>query len=320
LLRPTFNATGGLLDQASGGYEARLTANPMRGMRIRAAFSKTGRERESLCRFTLPMAGQLRAYVAGFQKKNPGVNVAGLADAPATTVGQHLENIHQRIDTRVDQLGNNFCGGKPDADGVTSYDFQGSRLKGWGTSFSAIYRSAAYTGFYAIREGGLATGKLLETIPAFGASTVDFGGMLRYRTRLVWLRKTDVTIQLNVSNLLDESDPTVRRIVSPVIAPGATPPTQFVPSPYFLRIPRSWTLAVKLDFRVPRPALQSCRLFLESIISNPIPTSLEKRTYGAGWIQAGAAAPSPRGSHETRRGRRVLGSPKLKAKTLGTSG
>ena len=55
--------------------------------------------------------------------------------------------------------------------------------------------------------------------------------------------------------------------------------------------------------------------------SRPItPTAGEKRTHRAGWIQTGDAAPSSRcahDTHETRRGRRVRNSPKLKSKTPG---
>jgi hypothetical protein len=103
---------------------------------------------------------------------------------------------------------------------------------------------------YEVREGGVATGKLLDSQPIFGQSTTDVGLGLRYRTRFTWLRKTSVTLQLNIRNLLDESDPIVRRINRRVIAPGAPAPTLATSTPgsYFLRDPRSWNLSAKFDF------------------------------------------------------------------------
>jgi len=70
-----------------GGTMARLTANPIRGLRLRATYSKTARERENLFRFTLPMAAQLRAYITDLQARNPGVNVGNLASAANPTTG-----------------------------------------------------------------------------------------------------------------------------------------------------------------------------------------------------------------------------------------
>lgn len=96
-----------------------------------------------------------------------------------------------------------------------------------------------------MREGGVATGKLLDTQPLFGESTTDVGLGFRYRTKLAWPRKTGVTFQLNISNLLDETDPMVRRAARSIIAPGATPPTvaTSIASSYFLRNPRAWTFS-----------------------------------------------------------------------------
>ena len=251
LLRPVYNANADMLDQASRGYEFRLTANPMPGVRLRATLSKTARERENLYRFTLPMAAQLRAYITDLQAKNPGVNVGNLATAanPTTTITSLLDALDQRLDQSIDSLSNNFGGGKLNANFTASYDLPG-RLKGFGVTGSARYKSGAYTGAYEIRQGGLATGALLGTVPLFGNSTTDFDASLRYRTRFTWLRKTSVTFQLNIFNVLDKSDPIVRRMRTTVIAPGAPAPTSadLVPSSYFIRTPRAWTLSSKFDF------------------------------------------------------------------------
>ncbi len=251
-LRPTFNAQGDLLDQASRGYEVRLTANPMKGLRLRATYSKTQRERENLYQLTLPTATQLRAYIADLQKKNPGINVGALYaanDASRTTIDESLNDFDERIDQTADANSSNFGAGKGSFNIVASYDFQ-RYLKGFGVTATTVFRSGAYTGTYEVREGGVAAGKLLDTQPLFGESTTDVGLGLRYRTKLAWLRKTAVTFQLNISNLLDETDPMVRRAARSIIAPGATPPTvaTSIASSYFLRNPRAWTLSAKFDF------------------------------------------------------------------------
>ncbi len=249
LLRPVYNANADMLDQASRGYEARLTANPIRGLRMRATFSKTERERENLFRFTLPMATQLRTYITDLQAKNPGLNVGGLTTTTnlGTTVASLLDALDQRLDNAIDTLGNNFGGGKLNANLTATYDFQ-TIMKGWGATLSTRYRSGAYTGAYEVRAGGIASGQLIQTVPYFGQSTTDYDLSIRYRTRFAWLRNTRVTFQLNIVNLLDESDPIVRRVGTVVVAPDAAAPTNPVPTSYFIRTPRSWTLTSKFDF------------------------------------------------------------------------
>jgi outer membrane receptor protein involved in Fe transport len=251
-LRPTFNAQGDLLDQASRGYEVRLTANPMKGMRLRATYSKTQRERENLYQLTLPTAAQLRTYIGELQKKNPGITVGALysaTDASRTTIAESLNNLDERLDLTADNNSSNFGAGKGSFNLVASYDFQ-RYLKGVGVTLTTVYRSGAYTGTYEVREGGAATGQLLATQPLFGQSTTDFGLGVRYRTKFTWLRQTGVTWQLNVSNLLDETEPLVRRANRSIIAPGGTPPTVATSTvgSYFLRNPRAWNLSAKFDF------------------------------------------------------------------------
>ncbi len=252
LLRPTFNAQGDLLDQASRGYEARLTANPFKGMRLRATYSKTDRQRENLYKFTAPMSEQLRAFVEDIQRRNPGVNVGGLSTAAdPTTIADSLNNLDERLDLAGGNNSTTFGGGGYSLNLAATYDFQ-LRLKGFGVTGTFLYKSGAYAGTYDIREGGVATGKLLGTKPLVGESSLNVGLNLRYRTRLAWMRNTAVTFQLNVSNLLAETEPLSRRAGKMIVAPGAPAPTilrdgsMFVQ--YFLRDARAWTLSARLQF------------------------------------------------------------------------
>lgn len=252
LLRPTFNATGDLLDQASRGYEVRITANPIKGLNIRATFSKTSRDRENLYQFTVPMAAQLRTYVGALQAKNPGVNVSGLVATTdtTTTIGQSLDNLDLRLDLATDNNSSNFGAGKTSFNIVTRYDLPGRLLKGWSTSLTTSYQAGAYTGIYEVREGGVATGALLDTVPLFGKSIMNYGLGLRYKTRLGWLNKTSLTLQANVFNLLDQTEPIIRRASKIIIAPGAPTPTAVdaATKSYFLRDPRSWAVSASFDF------------------------------------------------------------------------
>lgn len=255
-LRPVYNANADLLDQASRGYEIRITANPMRGMRIRATASKTARERENLYQFTIPMVEQVQTYLADLQAKNPTVNIGALSLTPTpttpvqTTIAEHVTTMVSTLNNNLENLSNNFGGGKLSANLVFSYDFQ-NRLKGLGTTLTARYNSGAYTGAYEIREGGVRTGKLIDTIPSFGQDVYNYGATVRYRTRINWLSRTNMTVRLSVNNLLNDSEPTIRRQSTSFIGtPGGPAPkaSDFVTTTYFVRDPRSWTLAAEFDF------------------------------------------------------------------------
>jgi hypothetical protein len=80
----------------------------------------------------------------------------------------------------------------------------------------------------------------------------DLGLGLRYRTKLPWTRNTWATFQLNVTNLLDEAEPVIRRYGRTTVAPGSPAPNTVrdgtVFAQYFLREPRAWTLSAKLRF------------------------------------------------------------------------
>jgi hypothetical protein len=193
----------------------------------------------------------LHTYIADLQKKNPGINVGGLATAanPGTTVASLLSEMDSLLEQNIDSLSNNFGAGKTSVNLTGSYDFTG-RLKGWSSTVSARYNSGAYTGAYEVRKGGVASGDLVDTVPIFGNSTMAYDVSLRYRTRFDWLRKTSVSFQLSVFNALNQSSPIIRRVSTAVIAPGAKPPTlgDYTPTSYFLREPRRWQLTSKFDF------------------------------------------------------------------------
>lgn len=255
-LVPFYNAAADLQDQSSRGYELRLTANPTRNIRLRATFSYTNRERENLYVYSLPMAEQLRSFVGALKTANPSRDIGNLvlASAPpavpnTTTVDSYLNTLDLVLDQNIENFGNNFGGGKMQANLTATYDFDG-KFKGLGATVSTRYASAAYTGPYEVRAGGLSTGALIATEPTFGNSSINWDLGLRYRTKIGPNRKTNLILQLNVFNVLDQDDPLVRRIRTIVIAPGAPAPTpdQYIPSSYYIRDPRRWQLSAGFNF------------------------------------------------------------------------
>jgi hypothetical protein len=191
------------------------------------------------------MSVQLQQYVAELAANNPGVDVYNLAQPGTTaTVRDNLNIMAFELDEALETNSNNFGGGRISLNAVVGYDFQ-RFLKGWSVSANANYKGAPYTGAYEIREGGTASGELIDTVPVYGASTTDLGGMVRYVRRI---KKTKVTFQLDVSNLANDTEPLVRRVQTRVIAPGDAAPSEFTPTSYFIRYPRTWRFTTQFDF------------------------------------------------------------------------
>jgi hypothetical protein len=198
------------------------------------------------------MAEQLRSWVADLQKQNPSVNIGALtAGTDPTTIADSLTNLDDRLDLASGNNGIIYGGGGDSFNIAASYDFQ-QRLKGFGVTMTTLYKTGAFAGVYDIREGGVSTGKLISTEAIKGEDTLDLGLGLRYRTKLPWTRNTWATFQLNVTNLLDEAEPVIRRYGRTTVAPGSPAPNTVrdgtVFAQYFLREPRAWTLSAKLRF------------------------------------------------------------------------
>jgi hypothetical protein len=109
------------------------------------------------------------------------------------------------------------------------------------------YKSGSVVSSYQVIDPA-APRVLIEEIPIYGASTIEWTGMLRYATRASWFgQRTRLSFQLNVTNLFDQHEPLVRRYNTIVVPPGATLPAPVGPTSLFLRAPRSWLLSAKLD-------------------------------------------------------------------------
>ena len=91
--------------------------------------------------------------------------------ADAVTIAEYLNLLDERLDLATGGNSTNYGGGGYSFNLAATYDFQ-QRLKGFGVTLTTLYKSGAYTGTYDVREGGVATGKLLGAKPLLG-NTVD---------------------------------------------------------------------------------------------------------------------------------------------------
>jgi len=249
-IRPVWLSDADVGDRASTGYEARLMANPSRRLRLRATFSITETERENEMAFTQTAFFQLRNYIDELKRQNPGANIGSLtrvAGKTTMTIDENIAAIDQYTAEQIAAGNSGFASSKYRANFNGSYDLPG-RFKGWTTGLGMRYASARAVAGYQIVDPAKPN-LILDTIPVYGSSQIDWSGMLRYSTRSRFFgRNTRLSFQLNVENLLNVSGPEVRRYALIKVAPGAPLPAIGEPSIIFIRAPRSWSLSGKLDF------------------------------------------------------------------------
>ncbi|MCZ6672157.1 MAG: TonB-dependent receptor plug domain-containing protein, partial [Verrucomicrobia bacterium] len=88
----------------------------------------------------------------------------------------------------------------------TNYRFdQDSRLKGWSVGGGARWQDSAAIGHPQIFDSELNAYKPDINNPHFGPSELNLDGFVRYR-RKIWDDKVDMTLTLNIRNLLDDDD------------------------------------------------------------------------------------------------------------------
>lgn len=249
-LRPVFRAIGDIYDSSSSGYEARLTANPMNGLRLRATYANTENTRENLLKFTRVARSQLGDYLAELQAKNPSVNVAGLTQGAAgdLTIGENLALIDVGIEELIDTNSNPFGSSKHRFNFNVGYDLPG-RLNGWSVGAGVNYRAGSVVGSYQVIDPARPR-DIIEEVPIFGSSVTDWSANLRYTTRARFFgRDTRMTFQLNATNLFRSSpELLVRRYATIVVRPGAALPAPANPTSSFILSPRTLSGSVRFSF------------------------------------------------------------------------
>jgi iron complex outermembrane recepter protein len=252
-LRPVWLANADLLDRTSEGYELRLTANPIKGLRIRATYARTDSSNENFYKNSVKARAQLGDYLTALKAKNPSVNVGGLTRGLPNdlTVDEYFANVGSLIDDVI-ELNTSVFGSSKDRFNVNAaYDLPGTLLKGVSVGSGVSYRSANVVGEYQIFNPAKPT-DILENTSILGSSVIEWSANIRYRTRTtIFGRNTQLTAQINATNLFRSSpELLVRRYALITAVPGTPFPdySTIAPTSSFILAPRTISASVTLDF------------------------------------------------------------------------
>ncbi len=247
-IRPIWLSDADIGDRASKGYEARLLANPFKGLRLRATFSITNVAKENQMSYSQEAFLQLKNYLADLKSTRPTVgSLTNVAGKTTLTIDQNVAAIDQYIQEAIAADSSGYDSAKYRANFNASYDLPG-RFKGWSTGLGMRYQSGRVVANYQIVDAAKPN-LILDTIPVFGGSQTSWSALLRYTTRnQIFGRKTKLSFQLNVENLLNENGAEIRRYSTYKIAPGAAIPPLGPPTYIWVVNPRSWSLSTRIDF------------------------------------------------------------------------
>jgi iron complex outermembrane receptor protein len=247
-IRPIWLSDADVGDRASRGYEARLMANPFKGLRLRATFSITNVRKENQMIYSQEAFLELKNYLAELKTTHPTVgSLTNVAGKTLLTIDQNVAAIDQYIQEAIAADSSGYESSKYRGNFNASYDLPG-RFKGWTTGFGTRYQSGRVVANYQIVNPAKPN-LILNTIPVFGASQTTWSALLRYTTRnQIFGRKTKLSFQLNVENLMNKNGTEIRRYSTYKIAPGAAIPPLGPPTYIWVVNPRSWSLTTRIDF------------------------------------------------------------------------
>jgi iron complex outermembrane receptor protein len=270
---PADNA-GGIADTNSRdakGYEATVVFNPTRDWRISLSASSNTNTlglrfpglTDYIGRNDLPFQGvatyqgyvnELQKVAAGqassmFTSLNPNsATDRSLAQTDATYIATQLANYVQNWEDGNAVVGTaSNTRGKYAFNGVFTYTVPpASKLSGWAFGGNFRYRTDATLGYQRrLDAAGLPTGTYDPTKPFIGGGNLDLGGMISYRRKI--FKDTRLQVQLNIQNLLNDTDPILVSIdTDPAGYWGA--PHNSVPIRYEMRRPRNFVLSATFDF------------------------------------------------------------------------
>ncbi len=137
--------------------------------------------------------------------------------------------------------------GKYAANFLATYTFaDDSKLKGWSIGGNGRWRSANTIGYERFDVNGQPTGFIDVSRPVKGDEYTEFGMLLGYRTA-IWNDKADLKLQLNVSNLFNETAP-IRASARYDTRGVHGAVNELVPVGWNLRHPRNVTLTSTIGF------------------------------------------------------------------------
>ena len=136
-------------------------------------------------------------------------------------------------------------GGQYNFNGLTAYDFTEGRLKGWTLGGNFRWRSAPVVGYRRTLDNTGRPGLVNVSQPIMGADHWDFGALVAWRHKLG--RRVNLRVQLNIQNLLNETDPLLTNVDTDTNGVFGTAHAA-VPVYYTLRRPRNFILSTTFDF------------------------------------------------------------------------
>ncbi len=131
----------------------------------------------------------------------------------------------------------------------TRYQFSEGRFKGLTVGGAARWRSAASVGFFKALNPVTGNPKFDATRPIEGDDTLEFDGFASYKFKELFGENIDMTLQLNIRNLFDDTDPIAQQAVDVLpnedvgTAEGIPVTTRYNP-----KFPRKFILSAKFDF------------------------------------------------------------------------
>lgn len=255
-------------DAKASGYELTVVYNPTREWRIALSGSSnkntliadakyTGRYLYADTAFEglstwRKLASELQKVASGTISGSFDLDPTNSADRQkakddATFINQKADSIERSYLDGQQLLGKSQIrnGGQYNLNGLAAYDFADGILHGWTIGGNFRWRSAYIVGYQRIFDSNGSPGLLNVKNPTWGRETWDFGAMIAWRRKLG--RKVDFRVQLNIQNLLNQTDPILTNVDTDTSAVYGSANAE-VPVYYTLRRPRNFVLSTNFGF------------------------------------------------------------------------
>jgi hypothetical protein len=197
-------------------------------------------------------ADELQRVASGTASRSFDLNPASSADRQkaqddATFIRLQADSMERSYRDGQQLLGRSQIrnGGQYNFNGLSAYDFTAGPLKGWTAGGNFRWRSAPVVGYRRLLDSTGRPGLVNVKNPIMGEATWDFGALVAWRHKLG--RKVNFRVQLNIQNLLNETDPLLTAVDTDTNAVFGTAHAE-VPVYYTLRRPRNFVLSTTFEF------------------------------------------------------------------------
>jgi outer membrane receptor protein involved in Fe transport len=212
-------ANAGYFDRESDGYELQMIANPSRNWRVSANFSSTQAVESNIFPEVAAWADEAIAF---WSTKDTSIVTSG-----NRTIADEIANLRDDVDFQRSVEGIGSIGNRRyKANFFARYEFAGTRLKGLYVGTGYRYQSKMLT--------ALAAGNRKIWAPSMDNVDAVLGyGLRRFQNGM------RVSFQLNIFNVLDDSDPQITRYDA----------TGIYPRRFTVVEPRTFRLTTNIQFK-----------------------------------------------------------------------